>query len=140
MKEITLGKMVNLNKTNSLFIPMNWIRSFNDEESKYAIFLKNNPTMFRFIPTKSETIQQYHMKLTILEENFLQRLFQVFEELNKNYQVKPIYSSGVCFVDDDCYYFFLIEHVSKEIEETLKSKLSELKGVEEIYIKNYQIE
>ena len=132
--------MVNLNETSSLYIPSSWVKSFNEDDTQFAIFLKNNPTMFRFIPTKSDTIQQFHMKLTVLEENFLQRLFQVFDEMNKEYQIKPIYSSGVCFVDDDCYYFFLIEHVKEEIEEKLKIKLSELKGVEEINIKNYSIE
>ena len=139
MKDVTLGKMVDLKKTESLFIPATWIKSFNEEQSNFAIFLKSNPTMFRFIPTKTGVIKQFHMKLTVLEENFLQRLFQVFDIIYKDYQIKPVYSSGVCFVDDDCYYFFLIEDVNEDIEEKLKAMLIKLKGVEEIFVKKYNI-
>ena len=96
--------------------------------------------MFRFIPVRSAHIVQFHMKLTVLEENFLQRLFQVFEEINKKYKVKPIYSSGVCFVEEECYYFFLIEIVEEGIELKLKEMLGKLKAVEEIIIQRYNIE
>ncbi len=116
------------------------MKSFNDEKTDYAIFLKNNPTMFRFIPVKSAKILQFHMKLSVLEENFLQRLFEVFEEINTNYKIKPIYSSGVCFVEEECYYFFLIEVVNEDVEEKLKEKLIKLKAVEEIIVKRYTID
>lgn len=138
MKEVTLGKMVKLDKTESLFIPEKWIKSFN-EDNKFAIFLMNNATMFRFIPTKSSAVKQFHMKLTVLEENFLQSLFQVFEEINKDFQIKPIYSSGVCFVDEDCYYLFLVEDVNEAMENKLKDKLAKLSGVEEVIVKEYKL-
>lgn len=137
MNEITLGKMVDLRKNTSLFIPANWVTNFNEEKNDYAIFLKNNPTMFRFIPTKADKVVQFHMKLSVLEENFLQRLFQVFEKIHKEFEIKPMYSSGVCFVEEECYYFFLIEKVSDEVEDRIKSLLVKLESVEEIIIKNY---
>ena len=132
--------MVDLNLEKTLYIPLHWVKVFNEEKNEYAIFLKNNPTMFRFIPVKSSKIVQFHMKLTVLEENFLQSLFQVFEEINKKYKVKPIYSSGVCFVEEECYYFFLIEIVEEGIELKLKEMLIKLKTVEEIIIQKYNIE
>lgn len=140
MKDVTLGKMVNLEQTTSLYIPIEWLHSFNDEKSDYAIFLKNNPTMFRFIPVKSKQILQFHMKLTVLEENFLQQLFEVFENINHDYKIKPIYSSGVCFVEEECYYFFLIEIVKDDVEQKLKESLQKLQAVEEIIVKKYTID
>ena len=131
--------MVKLDKKDTLFIPIQWIKHINDEDNKFAIFLMNNATMFRFILTKTESVKQFHMILTVLEEDFLQSLFQVFDEINKDFKIKPIYSSGVCFVDEDCYYLFLVENVNKEMENKLKIKLSKLSGVEEIIVKEYNL-
>lgn len=137
MKEVTLGKIVNLENIDTMHIPGSWIKNFNEEQHKYAIFLKNNASMFRFIPTRTNNVLEFHMRLTELEENFLQRLFQVFEGMNTDFAIKPIYSSGVCFVDEDCYYFFLVEHINQEVEEKLKFLLKQLKGVEEVVVKKY---
>ena len=132
--------MVNLKRNSSLFIPAQWIQNFNDEKNEYAIFLKNNPTMFRFIPTKNNKVVQFHMKLAVLEENFLQQLFKIFEKIHAEFGIKPIYSSGVCFVSEECYYFFLIEKVSNQVEEKIHNHLKKLESVEEVIIKNYGIE
>ena len=139
MKDVTFGKLVNLTKTDTLYIPAQWVKNFNDENNKYAIFLKNNPTMFRFIPTKTNNVVQFHMKLTVLEENFLQNLFHIFEVVNKEYNIKPIYSSGVCFISEMCYYLFLIEYVDEKIEKDIKDMLVKLSGVEEVIIEKYNI-
>ena len=96
--------------------------------------------MFRFIPTKTANVMKFHMKLTVLEEDFLQSLFHIFEQINNDYQIKPIYSSGVCFVEEDCYYLFLIEYINEEIEKKLKDLLITLKGVEEIFVDRYNID
>lgn len=141
LKDVTYGKLVNLRKTESFFIPVSWLNNILDtEREKYGIFLKNTDTMYRFIPTKTNKIIQFHLKLTVLEENFLQKLFQVFEKLNTDHKIQPIYSSGVCFVEEDCYYLFLIEHINEELEQKLKSLLSQLQGVEDVLIERYSIE
>lgn len=139
MKDVTLGKMVNLEQVKSLYIPNDWVQQFNEEHHKYAIFLKNNPTMFRFVPTKTKKVVQFHMKLAVLEEDFLQRLFRIFEQMNKDYKIKPLYSSGVCFVSEECYYFFLIESVTTDIELKINEELQKLESVEEVITKTYQL-
>ena len=131
MKDVTFAKLVNLGKYDSFFIPVDWLEKILDEDKeKFAIFLKNNESMFRFIPTKTNNVVQLHMKMTVLEEDFLQKLFLVFEKINSDHKIQPIYSSGVCFVEEECYYLFLVEHINQDIEKQLKDLLSKLQGVE----------
>jgi len=134
VKDITFGKMINLNHANSITIPFSWIEKLDEESHNYAIFLKNNPNMFRFIPTKTPKVKEFFLRLTQLEENFLEKLFKVFEQISSRYKIKPIYSSGVCFVEDDCYYFFLIEKNDDEIENQLTNNLKEIQGVEQVIV------
>lgn len=137
---MTYAKLVNLTKVDSFFIPVSWLQNILDREhDKFAIFLKNNESMFRFIPTKTNNVIQFHLKLTVLEEDFLQKLFKVFEKVRSDHKIQPIYSSGVCFVEEECYYLFLIEHIDDTIEQTLKELLSKLQGVEEVLIERYKI-
>lgn len=134
MKEITVATVIDFDKP--ITIPIDWVKLLSSEH-RFAVLLKNNPSMFRLITTAQDSITEYYLDLETLEENFLELLFKSFENMN----LKPIYSSGVCFVDETCYYLFLLDgYHSEEQVNKVRTTFEKIKGIKNIDVKFYQVD
>lgn len=134
--------MVEINeKITELLIPNSWISKFKGtiqyNDTKFALFMKNNPTTIRILTTNQSSATEFYLDLNNLEEDFLESLYSKL----KSKKIDPLYSSGVCFVDDKCYYLFIMSGTPSE-EETkeILDDINKIRGIKKIIIKNYNLE
>lgn len=108
MRKVTLGQVIQLDK--AVTIPDEWVDLVNPLQHKYALLLTTNPAIVRFIPTKHTKVVKYHIQLSQIEEDFLEKVVSSLQEL----EVQTLFNSGVCFVETDCYYEFFIDYPDEE--------------------------
>ena len=112
IQEITVAKMIKIDKAAD--IPFSWIKRLT-ESDRYAVLLKSHPNMFRIITTVEPVITEFYLDLSTLEEDFLENMFKKIE----SYNLKPLYSSGVCFHEEQCYYLFMVDGNRTDIAEVI---------------------
>ena len=126
--------MIKVNQ--DVHIPNDWI-SHLTQTDKFAVLLKNNPAMFRLVTTKHPEVTEFYLDLEVLQEDFLELMFKKIE----SFKIKPIYSSGVCFVEDTCYYLFLIDGDPDQItKDGVVTALKEIQGVVDVLIRSYSMD
>ena len=130
IQEITLALMIDIDKP--VDIPHSWVKRIS-ETDKYAVLLKSHPSMFRIVTTQMPVITEFYLDLTTLEEDFLEFIFKQIDFL----KLKPLYSSGVCFMDEQCYYLFFVDGDRTDIADDVSNALKEIKGVKDVTIKTY---
>jgi translation elongation factor EF-1beta len=133
IQEITLATMIDIK--SPVDIPNFWIKRLTDSD-KYAVLLKSHPSMFRIVTTKEPIVTEFYLDLTTLEEDFLELIFKKIE----HHKLKPLYSSGVCFYDDTCYYLFIVDGDRTEISDNVTETLKEIQGVKNVTIKTYSLD
>lgn len=131
LQDITVATVIDI-KAPQVNIPVNWIKRLTTSD-KYAVLLKSHPSMFRIVTTKEPIVTEFYLALTTLEENFLERIFKKIE----SHKLRPLYSSGVCFMDEQCYYLFFCDGDKSALTESISSALKEIQGVEEVTIRTH---
>ena len=130
IQEVTLARLIDIEKP--VEIPNTWVKRLT-ESDRYAVIIKSHPNMFRIITTVEPVITEFYLDLTTIEEDFLELMFSKID----HQKLKPLYSSGVCFYEAQCYYMFIVDGDRNDIAEDVITTLKEIEGVKEVSIKTY---
>lgn len=135
MQPITLAKMVPLDKSTQVALPIEFIKNTAGEANSAILILAPHSKIIHLIPTRNSIGVKVVVETTELSSDFLLEIEQFFSR-NK---LKPLYRTGLCFTKESCKYegYFDLSEVLIA-ENQLKEEISKLKGVNNVELTKLQ--
>ncbi len=122
---VTLGKIINIDG-NPVELPKNFIEALISEnkEKNAIIVFSSNQGIIRVLPTRTTKSYKIIIQIDELKDDFIDNVVEILSQCH----AKLLYSSGVCFADDqNCSYECFIENPDE-----LKEKNPDVIGVDAI--------
>lgn len=122
---VTLGKIIKIDG-NPVELPKNFIEALISEnkEKNAIIVFSSNQGIIRVLPTQTTKSHKITIQIDELKDDFIDNVVEILSQC----YAKLLYSSGVCFADDqNCFYECFIEN-----PEELKEKNPETVPVGDI--------
>ncbi|MHA1990022.1 MAG: hypothetical protein ACW981_13255 [Candidatus Hodarchaeales archaeon] len=136
--QVTLGKIVKIDK-GPVELPKEFIDALiTEDKEEYAIIVfSSNQGIIRILPTATSKTYKLTIYIDELKEDFIDNVVEILSRC----QAKLLYSSGVCFADDqNCTYECFIENPEElkaqnpEIVDIdiIQEELGEIEGVTKV--------
>ncbi|OLS22905.1 MAG: hypothetical protein HeimC3_28480 [Candidatus Heimdallarchaeota archaeon LC_3] len=112
---VTLGKIVKIDG-NPVELPKNFIEALitENKEKNAIIVFSSKQGIIRILPTKTAKSYKITIHIDELKDDFIDNVVEILSQC----YAKLLYSSGVCFADDqNCFYECFIENPT-ELKET----------------------
>ncbi|NHJ47865.1 MAG: hypothetical protein FK733_08765 [Asgard group archaeon] len=138
IEKITVAKLLKLEQEKSIELSEDFFEALKPEDGQFAVIILNlNRKSVRIIPTSTEKIYKVSINIDKLAQDFFQKVSNLFYEMN----IKSLYSTGLCFVDNKCVYDLYIDSVEYEkIDEAkLKDNIMKIDGITTIDIESISV-
>jgi len=128
---VTIASMAAFPLNNTLELPKSFVTTLKEMEGMeqpYGIMILNPSTrVIRITPTSSEEVVKISISISELSSNFLQQLGAILTR----YKVKTLYSTGICFTQDDCCYegYIDMSEFAETTPEQMQTDISQIKGI-----------
>ncbi|NHK30143.1 MAG: hypothetical protein FK730_02240 [Asgard group archaeon] len=139
IQNITLAKMLKLEPGESVELSEEFLNELKPDIGKFAvIILTSNNKIIRIIPTVTNKVHKIGIDIGKLAPDFLRKVGNLFFEL----ELKTLYSTGLCFVDEKCVFDVYIDSVEFEKidAEKLKQEIMSVEGIADINISIIDVE
>jgi hypothetical protein len=133
IQKITISKMLKLEPSTSVSLSDEFLEGLKPEADEYAIvILTSNKRIIRIIPTATNKVYKIAIDIGKYMPDFLRKLGNIINDLN----LKTLYSTGLCFVDEKCVFDTYID--SSEYERidsaNFQKEINAIEGVSNITI------
>jgi hypothetical protein len=125
---LTLAKIVDLNDNSTFSLPPEFLETFKCETNnpQVIIIVLRSTKDIHIIPTKSNSVVKISIEIEDLSSRFLQDLGKFF----MRFSIKTIYSTGLIFTPENCFYEAFIDSTDLSMPvDLLKDELKGIKGV-----------